>query len=150
MPYPPSLKGLCRHVDRELMNAMQPDRQSMYDTFGDKRALFLKALEVYVPESVRAINVELRAPGSPLAAIWSALVHFSERKDFSSTDGCMGINAICEIGMRDGEVTRIARRASGHWRTDRIYTRPRLPGIRLRDQSRYSHRAAIILHRPAR
>jgi hypothetical protein len=31
----------------------------MYDTFGDKRALFLKALEVYVSENVRAINVEL-------------------------------------------------------------------------------------------
>ena len=109
------------------MNAMQPDRQSMYDTFGDKRALFLKALEVYVPESVRAINVELRAPGSPLAAIWSALVHFSERKDVSSTDGCMGINAICEFGMRDGEVTRIARRASGHWRTDRVYSQTEAP-----------------------
>jgi TetR/AcrR family transcriptional repressor of nem operon len=66
-------------------------RQSMYDTFGDKRALFLKALEVYVSENVRAINVELRAPWSPLAAIRSALIHFSERKDLSSTDSCMGI-----------------------------------------------------------
>src|SRR5258707_11830377 len=85
------------------MRAMEVGRQSMYDTFGDKRALFLKALEVYVSESVRAISVELQAPGSPLAAIRSALVHFSERKDLSSTDGCMGINAICEFGMRDEE-----------------------------------------------
>ena len=61
---------------------------------------------------VRAINVELRAPGSPLAAIRSALVHFSERKDLSSIDGCMGINAICEFGMRDEDVTRITRRAA--------------------------------------
>jgi len=61
---------------------------------------------------VRAINVELQAPGSPLAAIRSALVHFSERKDLSSTDGCMGINAICEFGMRDEDVTRITRRAA--------------------------------------
>jgi TetR/AcrR family transcriptional repressor of nem operon len=62
--------------------------------------------------NVRAINVELQAPGSPLAAIRSALVHFSERKDLSSTDGCMGINAICEFGMRDEDVTRITRRAA--------------------------------------
>ena len=79
---------------------------------GDKRALFLKALEIYVSENVRAMNVELRAPGSPLAAIRSALIHFSERKDLSSTDGCMGINAICEFGMRDEDVTRITRRAA--------------------------------------
>src|SRR6476619_1075810 len=84
----------------------------MYDTFGDKRALFLKALEVYVSESVRAINVELQSPGSPLAAIRNALVHFSEHKDLSSTVGCMGINAICEFGMRDEDVTRITRRAA--------------------------------------
>jgi AcrR family transcriptional regulator len=84
----------------------------MYDTFGDKRALFLKALEVYVAESVRDINVELQTPGSPLAAVRRALIHFAERKDLSSTDGCMGINAVCEFGMRDEEVTQITRSAA--------------------------------------
>ena len=63
-----SQKGFAATSTEELMRAMEVGRQSMYDTFGDKRALFLKALEVYVSESVRAINVELRAPGSPLAA----------------------------------------------------------------------------------
>jgi TetR/AcrR family transcriptional repressor of nem operon len=43
----------------DLMRVMGNGRQSMYDTFGDKRALFLKALEMYVTESVRSINVEL-------------------------------------------------------------------------------------------
>jgi hypothetical protein len=84
----------------------------MYDTFGDKRALFLKALEVYVTENVRSMSVKLQTPGSPLASIRRALVHFAERRDLSSTDGCMGINAICEFGMRDEEVTRITRSAA--------------------------------------
>src|SRR5260370_17537414 len=105
-------KGFAATSTDELMRAMEVGRQSMYDTFGDKRALFLKALEVYVSENVRAMNVELRAPGSPLAAIRSALVHFSERNDLSTTDGCMGINAICEFGMRDEDVTRITRCAA--------------------------------------
>src|SRR5258706_7032188 len=104
--------GFAATSTDELMRAMRVGRQSMYDTFGDKRALFLKALEVYVSENVRTINVELRAPGSPLAAVRRALVHFSERKDLSRTDGCMGINAICEFGMRDEDVTRITRRAA--------------------------------------
>src|ERR1700686_1703905 len=107
-----SRKGFAATSTDELMRAMEVGRQSMYDTFGDKRALFLKALEAYVSENVRAMNLELRAPGSPLAAIRSALVHFSERKDLSSTDGCMGTNAICEFGMRDEDVTRITRRAA--------------------------------------
>jgi TetR/AcrR family transcriptional regulator, transcriptional repressor for nem operon len=105
-------KGFAATSTDDLMRAMEVGRQSMYDTFGDKRALFLKALEVYVAENVRSMNVELQTPGSPLASIRRALVHFAERTDLSSTDGCMGINAICEFGMRDEDVTRITRRAA--------------------------------------
>ena len=107
-----SQKGFTATSTDDLMHAMGVGRQSMYDTFGDKRALFLKALEVYVAESVRDINVELQTPGSPLAAVRRALIHFAERKDLSSTDGCMGINAVCEFGMRDEEVTQITRSAA--------------------------------------
>jgi hypothetical protein len=59
----------------------------MYDTFGDKRALFLGALEIYVMESVRSINAELEKPGPALSAIRNALVTFAERKDLSSEEG---------------------------------------------------------------
>ena len=107
-----SQKGFAATSTDDLMRAMDVGRQSMYDTFGDKRALFLKALEVYVTEKVRSINVELQTPGSPLASIRRALVHFAERRDLSSTVGCMGINAICEFGMRDEDVTRIIRTAA--------------------------------------
>jgi TetR/AcrR family transcriptional regulator, transcriptional repressor for nem operon len=108
-----SQKGYAATLTDDLMRAMDVGRQSMYDTFGDKRALFLKALEVYVTEKVRSINVELQTPGSLLASIRRALVRFAERRDLSSTDGCMGINAICEFGTRDEDVTRIIRRAAG-------------------------------------
>jgi hypothetical protein len=84
----------------------------MYDTFGDKRALFLKALELYVTESVHSINVELERPGSALAAVQNALVTFAQRKDLSSAEGCMGLNAISEFGQRDAGVTRIIRNAA--------------------------------------
>ena len=83
----------------------------MYDTFGDKRALFLKALEMYVTESVHSINVELERPGPALAAVQRALVAFAERSDLSNFEGCMGLNAICEFGQRDADVTRITRHA---------------------------------------
>jgi TetR/AcrR family transcriptional regulator, transcriptional repressor for nem operon len=91
---------------------MDIGRQSMYDTFGDKRALFLKALKMYVAQSVHSISVELERPGSALSAIQNALVTFAERKDLSSAEGCMGLNAITEFGRQDADVTRISRDAA--------------------------------------
>jgi AcrR family transcriptional regulator len=94
------------------MRVMGVGRQSMYDTFGDKRALFLKALDLYVTESVRSINAELQRPGPALSAVRNALAIFAERNDLSSAEGCMGLNAISEFGRRDGDVMRITRSAA--------------------------------------
>jgi TetR/AcrR family transcriptional repressor of nem operon len=94
------------------MRVMNIGRQSMYDTFADKRSLFLKALELYVGESVRSIIRQLEKPDPALSAVRNALLSFAERRDLSSADGCMGINAICEFGQRDSDVTRIIREAA--------------------------------------
>jgi AcrR family transcriptional regulator len=105
-------QGFAAASTDELMCAMGVGRQSMYDTFGDKRALFLRALETYVTERVHSINVELERPGSGTSAVQSALATFAERKDLSSAEGCMGLNAISEFGQRDADVTRITRNAA--------------------------------------
>jgi TetR/AcrR family transcriptional repressor of nem operon len=104
-----SQQGFAATSTDDLMGVMDIGRQSMYDTFGDKRALFLKALKMYVTESVHSITVELERPGSALSAVQNALVTFAERKDLSSAEGCMGLNAISEFGQRDSDVTRISR-----------------------------------------
>jgi AcrR family transcriptional regulator len=107
-----SRQGFAATSTDELMEVMGVGRQSMYDTFGDKRALFLKALEMYVNESVRSIKVELERPGSALFAVQRALASFAEREDMSSAEGCMGLNAISEFGQRDADVTRITHNAA--------------------------------------
>jgi hypothetical protein len=82
-------------------------------------------LELYVTESVHSINVELERPGSALAAVQNALVTFAQRKDLSSAEGCMGLNAISEFGQRDAGVTRITRNAARRQRQTlmRVLTR---------------------------
>ena len=105
-------QGFAATSTAELMRVMGVGRQSMYDTFGDKRALFLTALETYVTESVQSINAELEKPGSAISALQSALASFAERNDLSSAEGCMGLNAISEFGQRDADVTRITRNAA--------------------------------------
>ncbi len=106
-----SQKGFAATSTDDLMQAMDIGRQSMYGTFGDKRALFLKALEVYSRENTAAIIVELQKPGPPLANVRNALMQFAKRKDLSSTDGCMGINTICEFGLQDREILQVMRGA---------------------------------------
>ena len=105
-------QGFAATSTDDLMRVMAIGRQSMYDTFGDKRALFLKALEMYVIESIHFITVELERRGSALSAVQNALVTFAERKDLSSAEGCMGLNTITEFGQRDADVTRISRNAA--------------------------------------
>jgi TetR/AcrR family transcriptional repressor of nem operon len=71
--------------------------------------------------------VELQRPGSAVAAVQNALVTFAQRKDLSSAEGCMGLNAISEFGQRDAEVTRITRNAARLQRQTlmRVLTRPK-------------------------
>ena len=107
-----SRQGFTATSTDELMRVMGVGRQSMYDTFGDKRALFLRALEMYVTESVQSITAELEKPSSALSAVRKALLAFAERDDLSSAEGCMGLNAISEFGQRDPDVTRITRNAA--------------------------------------
>ena len=122
-----SQQGFAATSTDDLMRVMEVGRQSMYDTFGDKRELFLKALELYVTESVQSINVELERPGSALAAVQNALVTFAQRKDLCSAEGCMGLNSICEFGQRDADVMRITGNAGRMLRKTlmRVLTRAR-------------------------
>ena len=125
-----SQQGFAATSTDELMRVMDIGRQSMYDTFGDKRALFLRALELYVTESVQSIGVELDRNGSALSAVRNALVSFAERKDLSSSEGCMGLNAIGEFGQRDADVTRITRNAARIQRQNlmKVFARAKIQG----------------------
>jgi TetR/AcrR family transcriptional regulator, transcriptional repressor for nem operon len=125
-----SRQGFAATSTDELMRVMDIGRQSMYDTFGDKRTLFLRALELYVTESIQSIGVELDRQGSVLSAVRNALVSFAGRKDLCSSEGCMGLNAIGEFGQRDADVTRITRNAARIQRQNlmKVFTRAKTQG----------------------
>ena len=91
-----------------LLKAMRISRQSMYDTFGDKRRLYLEALQRYCFESIGDIAASMQASTSPLAAIEAGLLSFALRAQASSATNCMGVGAICEFGRRDREISAIA------------------------------------------
>ena len=95
-----------------LLRAMGISRQSMYDTFGDKRRLYVEALQHYNADSVSDIIRSLSAASSPLKGLEAALIAFATRPKTEAALGCMGVSAICEFGRSDREIT-LLNEASG-------------------------------------
>ena len=80
----------------------------MYDTFGDKRHLYLEAFRRYVADSIDEQIGYLEKSSSPLVGIEKMLLAFASRTQLEGIVGCMGINAICEFGRSDPEVTSLS------------------------------------------
>jgi len=95
-----------------LLRAMGIGRQSLYDTFGDKRSLYLEALAHYNAASIARLTADMQAAASPLAGLEAALLAFAARSADDAARGCMGVNAVCEFGLSDAEVTALSE-ASG-------------------------------------
>lgn len=87
-----------------LLQGMGISRQSLYDTFGDKRRLYLDALQRYNADSVTEIIGVLNAAASPLKGIEASLQAFVDRP---AGQGCLGVSAVCEFGGADPEVARL-------------------------------------------
>lgn len=105
-------KGFAGTSTDDLVRAMGIGRQSLYDTFGDKRRLFLEALRTYSTDSLAGFMKKLRAGPTALAAIESLLVDLAEVRDETRELGCMGVNAVCELAREDDEVRAVIEMGS--------------------------------------
>jgi TetR/AcrR family transcriptional regulator, transcriptional repressor for nem operon len=90
-----------------LLGAMGVSRQSMYDTFGDKRQLYLEALQRYTSESTAEIIGAMFAESSAFQGLENALMAFAARPAARPQDGCLGISATTEFGRSDRAVAAI-------------------------------------------
>src|SRR6266850_2160009 len=102
-------KGFAGTSTDDLVGAMGIGRQSLYDTFGDKRRLFLAALHTYNTDGITALLRKLRAGPTALAAIERILVDLAEVREKARALGCMGVNAICEMARVDDEVRALTQ-----------------------------------------
>ena len=88
----------------DLLRRMRISRQSLYDTFGDKRALYLEALRHYLAERVATQIRILSADASATRGLEAALNAFATDGPQGRSPGCMGIGAVCEFGRSDPEI----------------------------------------------
>jgi AcrR family transcriptional regulator len=105
-------KGYAATSTDDLLQAMKIGRQSMYDTFGDKKRLYVEALGRYQQESVAGHIERLRSGASPLAGVEALLVGVVSTNETRRKMGCMGVNAVCEFGNIDSELAELRTRSS--------------------------------------
>jgi TetR/AcrR family transcriptional regulator, transcriptional repressor for nem operon len=96
----------------DLLQAMAVSRQSMYDTFGDKRQLYLEALQRYTTDSISTQIRVLGAAPSALRGLEAHVYHAVDQAIADPSPRCLGISAICEFGTADPEVARLTDKAA--------------------------------------
>ncbi|MDM9620212.1 TetR/AcrR family transcriptional regulator [Rhizobium sp. S96] len=96
----------------QLLTAMKISRQSMYDTFGDKRRLYLEALQRYNADSTARLIDDLKHHTTPIDALEGALVAFASRPSSEASRCCLGVSAVCEFGRTDLEIATLTDTAS--------------------------------------
>jgi TetR/AcrR family transcriptional repressor of nem operon len=95
-----------------LLLAMGISRQSMYGAFGDKKRLYLEALQRYTAESISNQLRTLSSTSSPLKGLEAMLDLVVSLAIADPQPKCLGISAICEFGRSNPEVTMITEIAS--------------------------------------
>jgi TetR/AcrR family transcriptional repressor of nem operon len=91
----------------QLLNHMGIGRQSLYDTFGDKKSLYLASLERYFAFLGEQWKMQLDAPGSPLGKLKNLFRRIMEVAEETGFCGCFIGNAMAEFGDCDEDVRRV-------------------------------------------
>ena len=103
-------KGYASTSTEDLLGAMGIGRQSLYNAFGDKRALYLEALERYQRATTSGHLQRLRAPVSPLAGVKALLLGLIVKNAGRRAMGCMGVGAVSEFGAGDPALAELRAR----------------------------------------
>ena len=93
----------------ELLKNMRIGKKSLYDTFGNKRSLFLKTLEYYANILIKDMQERLLAEGSPLENLEALLRHWQVMHSQLGSHGCMFGTNIADFSTDDKEVSKVMR-----------------------------------------
>ena len=102
-------KGYAATSVEDLTETLHLSRSSLYDTFGDKRTLFLEALKFYSERVLDATTRTLNESPSPIAGIQKVFDDIiASVGSETGALGCFMVNSIAELVPYDPDVTEIA------------------------------------------
>ncbi len=94
-------KGFEATSIQDLVDAMGVGRSSIYDTFGDKEALFLEALDRYDELWYADLKARLTAEGSRIESIRKNFARIVDEGTKSNDPGCLMVNSTVERALSD-------------------------------------------------
>jgi TetR/AcrR family transcriptional repressor of nem operon len=99
----------------DLLRATKLSRGSLYAAFGDKHSLFLRALDRYIADAVRRMDIELAPPREPVDGLRAYLAGYVDRTSGANgRRGCLLVATAMELAGQDAEV---GRRVAGFFKT---------------------------------
>jgi TetR/AcrR family transcriptional repressor of nem operon len=102
-------KGYAGTSVEDLINTLRLSRSSLYDTFGDKRTLFLEALKLYSEKVLSATARTLNEAPSPIVGIQKVFDDLiAGIGSETGALGCFMVNSVAELVPYDPDVTEIA------------------------------------------
>lgn len=95
----------------DLLEATNLSRGSLYAAFGDKRGLFLHALDRYIADSLTRLDAELGPQNEALVGVRACLARYVERSSgVAGKRGCLVVATAMELAGHDTEVEQRIRR----------------------------------------
>jgi TetR/AcrR family transcriptional repressor of nem operon len=94
----------------ELVRGMGIARQSLYDTFGSKRQLFVRTVEHYRDTRLVEALALLEREGSPTRNVKDVMRFFERLALDKRARGCLVANALVELGPHDREIRELLKR----------------------------------------
>lgn len=101
---------------QQLLDAMQICRQSLYDTFGDKRQLFLRALKLYDREQSKQRQALLNSEKSARKALHKLFLGLAAETVEKRHRGCLMVKVVAEGLTSDDEASAIIARNARSYR----------------------------------
>lgn len=104
-------KGYNATSMQDLVDAMQINRSSLYNTIGDKHQLFMKCISNYFDNAMQELKDKVANETSAKAALIKVI---SDKADWiiSCDKGCLGMKTIFEIAPDDCTVRNVMSKNS--------------------------------------
>ncbi|MCF6406339.1 TetR/AcrR family transcriptional regulator [Chitinophaga filiformis] len=103
-------KGYNGTSPQEILDELKLSRSSLYDTFGDKRSLFISTLKRY-RNTVTAQIIEILEASENIPETLKLLFLQTKAQSFAGEDkrGCFMVNSKVELAPHDEEVAAIVK-----------------------------------------
>lgn len=99
-------KGYHGTSMQDLVDAMQINRSSLYNTIGDKHCLFIKCVTIYAEAGLKETKEKVAQEKSALQALIN-IIRDKAAWVVDSEKGCLGIKTVFEIAPEDAAVRNV-------------------------------------------